>query len=412
MKKFFCLIIATLVFLSGCGVNTKNSNSSINNSVIDSLEFTESQQDLSFRGVWFSYIELNFVNYNEDEFKSTISTMFQNVKDAGFSAVICQVRANCDAIYPSVNFPFSSAFTGTAGVGPSYDPLEIMVNLAHNIGLEFHAWINPYRVSAKSKDYENLPNNSPVYKYLTDDDNNNDKNVLFTDEGMYLNPASSEVRKLIVDGINEILATYDVDGIQFDDYFYPTTDAGFDKVSYEKYKKSVNTPLSLDNWRRTNVNILLSEVYNTVHKTKGCVFGVSPAADISNDKSDKNYSEFYADVEYWCSTSGYIDYIAPQLYFGYEYPEADFCYDTLLENWCKLNRDDNVKLYIGLAAYKVNNTDATSDEWIKNRDILSRQLKDIKSSAGEGIILYSYSYLFSENEHNRAELDALKKEMN
>ena len=176
MKKFFGLIIATLVFLSGCGVNTKNSNSSINNSVIDSLEFTESQQDLSFRGVWFSYIELNFVNYNEDEFKSTISTMFQNVKDAGFSAVICQVRANCDAIYPSVNFPFSSAFTGTAGVGPSYDPLEIMVNLAHNIGLEFHAWINPYRVSAKSKDYENLPNNSPVYKYLTDDDNNNDKN--------------------------------------------------------------------------------------------------------------------------------------------------------------------------------------------------------------------------------------------
>jgi uncharacterized lipoprotein YddW (UPF0748 family) len=108
---------------------------------------------------------------------------------------------------------------------------------------------------------------------------------------------------------------------------------------------------------------------------------------------------------------GYIDYIAPQLYFGYEYPEKDFRFDTLLDKWCKLSRANGINLYIGLAAYKVGEMDATSNEWIENNDILSRQIKDVKEKSADGIFMYSYSYLFSKKEHNRAEFNALIKEL-
>ena len=409
MKRILSIVLTLIILLSGCSLTPHVDTSSIPS--LDETPQKTIQNKSVMNAVWFSYIELNFVNTTQDEFKNTISTMFTKVKNAGLNAVICQVRANCDAIYPSDYFPFSAAFTGQIGVAPEFDPLEIMVNSAHSLGLEFHAWINPYRVSAKSKDYESLPQNSPVYKYLTDDDGSNDKNVLFTEEGTYLNPASEEVRKLISDGIDEILANYEVDGIQFDDYFYPTTEKDFDKESYTKYVQSVTTPLCLDDWRRTNVNLLLGEVYKTVHSYENVVFGVSPAADISNDKTDKNYLELYADIPYWCSTSGYIDYIAPQLYFGYEYPQENFKFSTLLDKWCGLSRKKDIKLYIGLAAYKVGELDATSNEWVENKNILSRQVKDAQSKNTDGVFLYSYSYVFSNKEHNEAEFNALIKEL-
>lgn len=409
MKRFLSVILASMILLSGCTLTPSEDVREVESTTYKAeKEVTDS---LSLKAVWFSYIELQFVNFSEDEFKSQIELMFENVKNGGFNAVICQVRANCDAIYPSEYFPFSAAFTGTVGLAPQFDPLKIMVDTAHSKNLEFHAWINPYRVSAKSKDYENLPTTSPVYNFLTDQDDNNDKNVLFTDEGMYLNPASSEVRNLIACGVDELLANYEIDGIQFDDYFYPTTDTAFDEESYTEYKEGVSTPLTLDDWRRTNVNLLLAEVYKTVHDYENVVFGVSPAADISADKSDKNYLEYYADIPHWCSTLGYVDYIAPQLYFGYEYPEEDFRFSTLLDKWCDLSRQENTKLYIGLAAYKVGEIDATSNEWVDNTDILLRQLKDIKAKNVDGVLLYSYSYLFSKNEHNLKEFKELAKEL-
>lgn len=409
MKRFLSIIIAFLVLLTGCSIAPQSEISEVPSTQ------TKPQTKLTdtplMKAVWFSYIELTFVGMSEDEFVSAVSNMFQNVKNAGFNAVICQVRANCDAIYPSEYFPFSAAFTGTLGVAPNFDPLQIMVDTAHSLELEFHAWINPYRISAKSKDYEALPENSPAYKFLTDQDEYNDRNVLFTEEGMYLNPASSEARYLIVNGIDEILANYDVDGIQFDDYFYPTTEQEFDEISFGEYRKTVTTPLNLADWRRTNVNLLIADVYKTVHSYENIVFGISPAADISNDNTDKNYTQLYADVNLWCSTTGYIDYIAPQLYFGYEYPEKDFRFDTLLDKWCGLTRAKGINLYIGLAAYKAGEIDATSSEWIENNDILSRQIKDIKEKSADGIFMYSYSYLFSDKEHNRTEFDKLIKEL-
>ena len=163
MKRILSIVFPLIILLSGCSLTPHVDTSSITS--LDETPQKTNQNKSVMNAVWFSYIELNFVNATQDVFKNTISTMFTKVKNAGFNAVICQVRANCDAIYPSDYFPFSAAFTGQIGVAPDFDPLEIMVNLAHSLGLEFHAWINPYRVSAKSKDYESLPQNSPVYKY-------------------------------------------------------------------------------------------------------------------------------------------------------------------------------------------------------------------------------------------------------
>ncbi len=412
MKKLLCIVLLLSITLTSCVLmpQENGNHSSLNNYVITDIKETDTSE-MGFLAVWFSYIELDFIGLSENDFKAKIHEMFTKVSELGFTAVICQVRSNCDAIYPSNYFPFSAAFTGTAGVAPDFDPLEIMIDTAHNLDLQFHAWINPYRISAKSKDYESLPTDSPAYKYLADEDSSNDQNVLFTDEGMYLNPASSEVRTLITQGINEILQNYTVDGIQFDDYFYPTTDPSFDEVSYNEYKDSVSKSLTLDDWRRTNVNLLLSQVYDIVHKNSDCVFGISPAADISDDKSDNNYTKHYADIYHWCSTTGYIDYIAPQLYFGYNYPDNNFRFEHLLKKWCDIPRAKNINIYIGLAAYKVGVLDADSNEWITNDNMLSTQVKDLYKAKVNGVLLYSYSYLFSRNEHNQKELSNLIKEL-
>ncbi len=411
MRRLLSFILLILFLLTGCGQEKFNNSAYINSETRANQNIIEAKNKLDLKAVWFSYIELDFIGLNEEEALNKITNMFTEVKNANFNAVICQVRANCDAAYPSKYFPFSNQYKTANGENPSYDPLKLMVDAAHNLSLEFHAWINPYRISAGSKEYLNLPTNSPAYIYLTDQDEGNDKNVLFSETGMYLNPASEEVRNLVTLGVEEILNNYDIDGIQFDDYFYPTTDKSFDKVSYNEYTGSVTNPLPLDDWRRTNVNLLISQIYRTVHRFNGVCFGISPAADISFDNTDNNYQKLYADIPLWCNTKGYIDYIAPQLYFGYNYPNESFCFNTLLKNWCNLSRATGVKLYVGLAAYKLGTLDAESDEWIKSQNILAKQSSDIKKADVDGVMLYSYSYLFNDTEQNINELDALKKEL-
>ena len=411
MRRILSLVLIILFLLTGCGKYQANNKGNINSQTKINTETTKLRNTLNLKAVWFSYIELDFIDHNEEEALNKITDMFTKVKNANFNAVICQVRANCDAAYPSEYFPFSNQYKTANGDDPSYDPLRLMVDTAHKLGLEFHAWINPYRISAQNNDYLKLPTTSPAYIYLTDQAEENDNNVLFTETGMYLNPASDEVRSLVTLGVEEILNNYEVDGIHFDDYFYPTTEVSFDKVSYNEYKNNITNPLPLDDWRRTNVNLLISQIYRTVHRFDGVQFGVSPAADISFDNTDNNYQKLYADIPLWCNTKGYIDYIAPQLYFGYNYPNDSFSFSTLLNNWCELPRTKGVKLYIGLAAYKVGTLDAESNEWKTDTQILSRQCADAKKAKVDGVVLYSYSYLFKDDEQNTKELNSLKEEL-
>lgn len=346
------------------------------------------------RAVWISYLELNFVGLNVDQSKQKVQTMFANARDLGFNTVIVHARSHGDAYYKSDYFPYSSYITGTQGADPGWDPLAYMVETAHGLGLKIQAWINPYRVSSASDDPMTLAESNKARQWLTDADASNDDWAVRCNGGIYYNPAIPEVRRLIIDGIREIVRNYDVDGVHFDDYFYPTTEASFDSAAYSRYTSSGGT-LPLADWRRAQVNTLVSGVYQAVKNIdSNMIFGISPAGNISNC-----YNSLYADVELWMSRTGYIDYICPQLYWGFEYPSERFRFNNIADTWSNLEMHDGLKLYFGLAVYKSGTVDAGSDEWIRNNDIIKRQIEYSRTKSNcSGVILFSYSYVVSTDE--------------
>ncbi|NLM12510.1 MAG: family 10 glycosylhydrolase [Epulopiscium sp.] len=341
------------------------------------------------RGVWISYLDLQRVlsNKSKEEFRASIQGMFKNVKDTHLNTVIVQVRPFGDALYPSNYFPWSYIITGTEGVNPGFDPLAIMLEEAHNKGLRFEAWINPYRIRAGSK--KPLSERNQALTWLMDGSNR----VIELNSGIYYNPASQDVRELITKGVMEIVKNYDVDGIHFDDYFYPTTSLEFDKIDYQRYVEEGGI-LSLGDWRRENVNQLVKSVYSSIKAYDSSIrFGISPQGII-----EKNYNEQYIDVEKWLSSSGYVDYICPQIYFGYNHSTQP--YDKLLKQWGALIKNEEIDLYIGLAAYKLGNEDTWAgngkSEWIGTTNMLQRMITDGRNQSHYGgFVLFRYDSLWN-----------------
>lgn len=352
-----------------------------------------------FKGLWISYFELAPQGCDRTEARSKFSNMMRSAAAQGYNAVFCHVRSHADAFYPSDYFPFSKYLTGTQGVDPGYDPLKIMISCAKAYGLEFHAWINPYRVSSDTTDPTTLSSDNIAAKWLTDGSGR----AVVSGNGIYFNPAEADVQKLVLNGIKEIVNNYDVDGIHFDDYFYPTTSTSFDSKAYSEYKAKTQTPLSLADWRRANVNTLVSSAYR-ICKQKGVTFGISPAGDISTDNTDRNYTSLYADVALWMKTPGYADYIIPQIYFGYEHPKENSRYTRLLNIWCDLPRHSDLKLYIGLAAYKMDEPCDDSVEWHNDSTLMARQATDAKAKGANGIAVFSYSASLSQKEFNALQI--------
>ncbi len=361
-------------------------------------------------GVWFAYYELTFQKRTEQEFESGINAMFAKAASLGCNAVFCHVRPFADSYYPSKIFPWSSAGSNSSvpqGTDPGYDPLAVMIKCARAHKLQFHAWINPYRVAAgialSADPWSVLSENHPVRLWLTDGDAYNDewapvtRNIASGDaaasnKSIALNPAVPEVQKLIIDGIREILENYDVDGIHFDDYFYPTTSPDFDKKTYAAYcAEAGENALELGDWRRANVSALVGSVCSLT-RSYGRTFGISPAASISVDHMDMNYRDLYADVTRWMAGNGYVDYIMPQLYFGFDYPDEYYRYEYLLGLWSAMPRHSSVKLYIGLSPYRIGSGDKIYDEWQVKDDIIARQAR-LAVQRGDGFVLFSYSSL-------------------
>ena len=187
------------------------------------------------RAIWISYLDFNSLlkGRTQAQFTANIQGAFDNIKEMGLNTVFVQVRPYGDALYDSDYFPWSHTITGTEGVNPGYDPLAIMVKEAHARGLSIEAWINPYRVR-HSGTTAALSSDNQAQKWLSAGSDS----VVKTAVGIYYNPGSEEARQLIVDGVKEIVANYNVDGIHFDDYFYPTTDASFDSGTYAAYQNS------------------------------------------------------------------------------------------------------------------------------------------------------------------------------
>lgn len=342
------------------------------------------------RAVWISYLEYQsmLTGKSEKEFKNSIKVMFTNLANDGFNTVYVHARSHSDAYYNSDIFPWSVYCTRTEGQNPGFDPLKIMVKEAHAAGLKIEAWINPYRISGKT-DTNKISKGNPAYKWL-----DTDKVVVVEKTGIFYNPADEDVIDLVVRGVEELVINYAVDGIHFDDYFYPTTDESFDSDYYKSYK-STGGRLSLAAWRRQNVNELISRVYSAVKSINpDCVFGVSPTGN-----TNSNYSALYCDVYTWVTSAGYVDYICPQLYYGFNHKSLPYL--TVLDEFDGMITKSGVKLIIGLAAYKAGAEDTYAGstgklEWTQNSDILSREVAAARRAKNYGgFALYRYDSLYN-----------------
>lgn len=359
------------------------------------------------KGMWISYLDLASVlrGKSEQEFTQNITAVFDNCKSMGLNTVIVQVRPFGDALYPSALFPWSHTVTGVQGKDPGYDPLKIMVALAHERQLSFHAWINPLRV--KSADAKmKLSENNQAAKWFAEETKKNDW-VVETADGLFLNPAIPEARQLVIDGAVEIVKNYDVDAIHLDDYFYPTTDESFDyeqnasnpPKAYNRYL-SEGGKLSHADFRRENINQLVSGLYKAVKEADSSVaVGISPQGN-----NDNNYNTQYADVTKWMQSDGYLDYVCPQIYWEFSNAQAPF--SDKLAQWSALATNEDVALYIGLAPYKI----GTEGEWAETDDLMKRQIETIANNKrSAGFMLFRYDSLFHPSDSISQQVDAEKQ---
>ena len=353
-----------------------------------------------FRGIWVVTVaNLDFPRTDSPRaFQQQYLEFIQNIKRAGFNAVIFQVRPTCDAFYNSKINPFSRAIRGEEGQGyPQLDMLRFMIDEAHKAGLEFHAWLNPYRVIGIT----NLPRTNYLKTLAPNNFARKNPDAVLAapfrnGQTLLLDPGNPAVRKHLVDTVTEIVSTYNPDAIHFDDYFYPYE--GIGNADNQSYRKFNTGRLSLDDWRRNNVNTLVKEVsdairQNNARQGKKIRFGISPFGIWMNNDStpygsptrgNESYRTSYADTRLWVMKN-WIDYIAPQIYWPFSHPKAP--YGPLVDWWADTVARSNVKLYIGIGAYLPLST-YNQDEF-KNQILFNCRRPEIAGAA-----FYSYSKVF------------------
>ncbi len=336
------------------------------------------------RAMFLSYLEYESLLKGKDQkgLEEELTHMIDTLAENHFNMLIVQVRSFSDAIYPSEIFPSSETLVSHEGDPLLMDILSFLITKAHEKGMEVHAWINPYRIRS-TDDGSTLSYKNPAYKWL-----GSNQVKIIKGKGIFYNPASSEVRALVLEGIEEILKKYAVDGILFDDYFYP--DDTIDQENYQAYLKEEGT-LSLDEYRLEQVNELVKSTYALVHAYNK-VFSISPEGNMDN-----NYEINYADTKRWMQEEGYIDYIIPQIYFGF-YNEKKPFYETV-RKWNSYITIDTVQLIPALAFYKVGKVDqyalAGKEEWEEYQNIIGRQIIASRPvSHYKGFALFRYEYLF------------------
>ena len=350
------------------------------------------------RAVWISTVysaDYPSTTNNAEAQKNEFIQKLEQAQALGLNTVVVQVRPKGDALYQSELNPWSAVLTGAQGTNPGYDPMAFMIAEAHKRGMEFHAWMNPYRITTSGTDVSALSADNMARKHPDW--------ILTYNGAMYYDPANEEVQQYICDTVKEVVEKYDVDAIHFDDYFYP--DKKIDLHSYEKYKKDGGI-LSLEEYRLENITTLIRNVYEMIKVTKENVkFGIAPEGNIQND-----YENSYLDVKKILASKGYVDYIMPQIYFGFENQTRPF--KETLDEWNNMIKDESIKIIPALAFYKIGTTDkyalSGKNEWIENSDIIKRQILYSRSASNyNGFSLFRYDYIFNENKHN----DNTKKEI-
>lgn len=405
MKSYrILLLLLVIIFLSGCGEIPRPDIIGT-----DPPEITENEEPavavgrecLNFdymKAVWVSQFDMAEVYLSGGEqrevsdFRRLIRRMMEKISAMGFNTVIFQVRPYGDSLYPSEIYPPSAVAIGEYGRDFVYDPFEIVVDEAHKCGISLQAWINPLRLM-RTDEIEQVSRKYAIGKWRREG-----RDYICEVGGRwYLEPAYDETQRLIIDGICEILEKYEVDGIHMDDYFYPTTEPYFDYSAYSDYL-SGGGRLPLDDWRRENLNSLVSGIYSAVKSYgKDLLFGISPAGNFNTA-----YESQYADIYTWCGEVGYIDYICPQAYFGFEHGSYDFV--KVVEKYRGMIKCAEVRLVVGMTLSKAHDGylgipdkwgGSGGREWIENRDILFRQLEYLRGVEDcSGVSYFSYRFFF------------------
>lgn len=311
-------------------------------------------------------------------------------KRNGLNAVIVQVRPAADALYPSAYEPWSEWLTGQQGRPPIpyYDPLQFMIGEAHKRGMEFHAWLNPYRAVFNIKttvlDKNHTARLFPEW-FLTYGDKK------------YFDPGNKNAQQFVVNVVRDLVKRYPVDGVHFDDYFYPYRIAGKefpDDKTYNVFGKG----MTRDEWRRSNVDSVIRQLAVAIKAEKPWVkFGISPFGVWRNQDKDPrgsltkagqtNYDDLYADILLWLE-QGWIDYVAPQLYWEFGHNAAPF--EVLLDWWSKNTYGKHC--YIGLGIYRAGSNNAWRD-----RNQLPRMISAIRNTPNMHGVIYFSSKSFEKN---------------
>jgi len=343
------------------------------------------KNDRSFvKGVWIPYMSLDMkgTDRSENAAGQRLDEIFEGIKSSGADTAFLHVRPFGDALYKSRIFPSSHVLSGVQGKYPGYDFLSLAAAVAKQKGIHLHAWINPLRISLKNIP-EELSDDNPCVKWQNDDDSENDRWTFRSGDVLYYNPAYPAVRKLIADGVRELVRNYDIDGIVIDDYFYPEDDMDCDKHEYDLYCEAAGlTYLSQENWRKGNINSLISSLYSAVHYERSeCVFGISPQCNIDNNE------KIAADIRTWGRIPGYADYISPQIYVSEKHPTLPF--EKSLKQWQSIVTAKDIRLYVSLALYK-EGTDADGGTWLLKDTNITDQIGICRKAGTDGVILYSY----------------------
>lgn len=346
----------------------------------DALKVTLPQVKREFRGAWVASVaNINWPSRNNlsaEQQKNEALQLLDYLAANNFNAVILQVRPSADALYDSRHEPWSYFLTGQIGAAPGYDPLKFWTEESHKRGIAIHVWLNPFRAhhsSGGSVTSESMVKKSP-------------ENVIRLKNGMYwFDPASQKTQDHVSNVVKDIIRRYDIDGVHFDDYFYPyaTYNKGADfpdDATWRTYQNSGGT-LSRADWRRGNVNKFVQRIYTEIKAEKPQVlFGISPfgiwkPGYPAGVVGSSQYDELYADAKLWLN-QGWIDYFTPQLYWPINSKGQSF--PALLKWW----EGENVKnrhLWPGLNTVEIKAADRPSE--IVNQIAVSREV--LKNDAGE-----------------------------
>ncbi|WP_369878846.1 glycoside hydrolase family 10 protein [Erwinia sp. B116] len=364
------------------------------------------------RGVWLATVSrldwppIASVNARPEQRirlqQQALIAKLDKLKGLGINAVFFQVKPDGTALWPSEILPWSDMLTGQIGEDPGYDPLQFILDEAHKRGMKVHAWLNPYRVSVNTKasttaELNRTLSQQPASVFVLHRDW-----IRISGERYVLDPGIPEARDWITSIVAEVVSRYNVDGVQFDDYFYADSPGSMlnDSQTFSRYGQGF---ASKADWRRHNTQQLIEQVSRTIKQLKpGVEFGVSPAGvwrNLSHDAAGSDtrgaaaYDESFADTRRWVQ-SGLLDYIAPQIYWPFSRKAAS--YGVLANWWAEVVKPTRTRLYIGVALYKVGEASKVEPDWTLGNGVpeLKKQL-DMNESQPQidGTILFRENYL-------------------